>query len=91
MASKSDAVGVTQVYRWSAAPLVVGLDVGTTKVCTLIARILPEGWDVVSFATVPSRGVQRATIVDLQEATTAIANSIERAEQSAGWKCQEFG
>jgi len=84
MASKSDAVGVTQVYRWSAAPLVVGLDVGTTKVCTLIARILPEGWDVVSFATVPSRGVQRATIVDLQEATTAIANSIERAEQSAG-------
>lgn len=62
----------------------VGLDVGTTKVCTLIARVLPEGWDVVSFATVPSRGVQRATIVDLNEATAAIINSIERAEQSAG-------
>lgn len=62
----------------------VGLDVGTTKVCTLIARVLPEGWDVVSFATVPSRGVQRATIVDLDEATSAIVNSIERAEQSAG-------
>jgi len=45
---------------------------------------LPEGWDVVSFATVPSRGVQRATIVDLNEATAAIANSVERAEQSAG-------
>ncbi len=62
----------------------VGLDVGTTKVCTLIARVLPEGWDVVSFATVPSRGVQRATIVDLDEATSAIVNSIERAEQYAG-------
>lgn len=66
------------------APIVVGLDVGTTKICTLIARVLPEGWDVVSFATVPSRGVQRATIVDLNEAASAIADSVERAEQSAG-------
>ena len=71
------------LYR-STAPIVVGLDVGTTKVCTLIARVLPEGWDVVGFATVPSRGVQRATIVDLNEATAAIVNSIERAEQSSG-------
>lgn len=71
------------MYR-TTTPIVVGLDVGTTKVCTLIARVLPEGWDVVSFATVPSRGVQRATIVDLDEATSAIINSIERAEQSAG-------
>jgi len=71
------------VYR-PTAPTVVGLDVGTTKVCTLIARILPEGWDVVSFATVPSRGVQRATIVDLNEATAAIVNSVEKAEQSSG-------
>ncbi len=39
---------------------------------------------MVSFASVPSRGVQRATIVDMNEATAAIAQSIERAEQSAG-------
>lgn len=71
------------MYR-TTAPIVVGLDVGTTKVCTLIARVLPEGWDVISFATVPSRGVQRATIVDMNEATMAIINSIERAERSAG-------
>lgn len=70
------------MYR--TTPIVVGLDVGTTKVCTLIARILPEGWDVVAFATVPSRGVQRATIVDLEEATAAIISSIERAEHLAG-------
>ncbi|MCS7263208.1 MAG: cell division protein FtsA [Armatimonadetes bacterium] len=71
------------MYR-PTAPTVVGLDVGTTKVCTLVARLLPEGWDVVSFATVPSKGVQRATIVDINEAASAIANSIERAEQSSG-------
>lgn len=71
------------MYRPSA-PIVVGLDVGTTKVCTLVARVLPEGWDVVSFATVPSKGVQRAMIVDLEEASVAIASSLERAEQSAG-------
>jgi len=71
------------MYR-TTVPTVVGLDVGTTKICTLIARVLPEGWDVISFATVPSRGVQKATIVDLNEATAAIVNSIERAEQSVG-------
>lgn len=71
------------MYR-PTAPIVVGLDVGTTKVCTLVARVLPEGWDIVTFATVPSRGVQRATIVDLNEATAAIISSIEQAEQSSG-------
>jgi len=70
------------VYR--ATPTIVGLDVGTTKVCTLVARVLPEGWDIISFANVPSQGVQRATIVDIEEATAAIINSVERAEQSSG-------
>jgi len=50
----------------------------------LLQGFLPEGWDVLSFATVPSRGVQRATIVDLSEATAAIVNSVEKAEQSSG-------
>ncbi len=87
MATTGFAGGVTVVYRPTTATL-VALDVGTTKVCTLIARILPEGWDVLSFASVPSRGIQRATVVDLNEATAAIAQSLERAEQSAGMEIQ---
>lgn len=76
------------MYRSTPTATVVGLDVGTTKVCTLIARVFPEGWDTIGYASVPSRGISRATIVDLDEAAAAIANSVERAEQTAGMKVE---
>lgn len=70
------------MFWGTPATYVVGLDIGTTKVCTLIARLLPDGWDAVSFASVRSKGVQRATVVDLEEAATAVAESLERAAQT---------
>jgi len=76
------------VFWGTPATYVVGLDVGTTKVCTLIARLLPDGWDAVSFASVRSRGVQRATVVDLEEAANAVAESLDRAEQTGGVEIQ---
>jgi len=87
------------VFWGTSATYVVGLDVGTTKVCTLIARLLPEtvgsagaspsqGWETVSFASVRSRGVQRATVVDLEEAASAVAESLDRAEQTGGVEIQ---
>lgn len=80
--------GDNGVLWGTPAIYVVGLDVGTTKVGTLIARVLPDGWDTVSFSSVRSRGVQRATVVDFEEAAAAIAESLERAEQTGGAQIQ---
>ncbi len=65
--------------------IVVGIDVGTTKICTLVGRV--EGKHVIRVLGVgiePSEGVRKGNIVDLNAATQAIRRSVQRAEQTSG-------
>lgn len=65
--------------------IVVGIDVGTTKVCTLVGRV--EGEKIIRILGVgiePSEGIRKGVIVDLATATQAITRSVERAEQTSG-------
>ncbi|PKO16949.1 MAG: cell division protein FtsA [Chloroflexi bacterium HGW-Chloroflexi-10] len=66
-------------------PIVVGIDIGTTKVCTLIGRIEGErGIRVLGVGIEPSQGIRKGTIVDLAAAAQSIARSIEKAQRSSG-------
>ncbi|MEN6436660.1 MAG: cell division protein FtsA [Anaerolineaceae bacterium] len=66
-------------------PIVVGIDIGTTKICTLIARVEGEhNLRILGVGIEPSQGLRRGTIVDLQAASLAIAKSVEKAERSSG-------
>ncbi len=67
------------------APIIVGLDVGTTKICTLVARV-EEGnrLRILGVGIEPARGMRKGTVVDLQAAGAAIALSIEKAERTSG-------
>ncbi|RME70892.1 MAG: cell division protein FtsA [Chloroflexi bacterium] len=68
---------------------VVALDIGTTKVCTLVAEFDPAGEHslrIVGVGTVPSRGIRRGVVVDLGEVTAAISESIARAERTSGYE-----
>src|SRR5512147_2969893 len=65
--------------------IVVGIDIGTTKVCTLVARVEGErNLRILGVGIEPSQGIRKGTIVDLQAATQSIARSIEKAERSSG-------
>ena len=63
------------------------IDVGTTKICTLVGE-LDEGDNlrIVGVGVVPSRGMRRGMVVNVAEATEAIAGSVERAERISGHK-----
>ena len=66
-------------------PIVVGIDIGTTKVCTLVARV--EGANnlrILGVGIEPSQGIRKGNIVDLQAASQAIGRSIEKAERTSG-------
>ena len=66
---------------------IVGIDIGTTKICTLVARV--EDNDTIRIMGVgiePSRGMKRGVMVNLEEAATAIARSVERAQRSSGYE-----
>ncbi len=65
--------------------IVVGIDIGTTKVCTLVARA--EGVDKIRILGVgiePSQGIRKGVVVDLKAASQAIGRSIEKAEHTSG-------
>ncbi len=65
--------------------IVVGIDVGTTKVCTLVGRIEDEKTiRILGVGIEPSEGIKKGTIVDLVAATRAIKGSVERAESTSG-------
>ncbi len=65
--------------------IVVGIDVGTTKVCTLVGRIEDEkSIRILGVGIEPSEGIKKGTIVDLDAASQAISRSVERAESTSG-------
>ncbi|MBT3321919.1 MAG: cell division protein FtsA [Anaerolineae bacterium] len=65
--------------------IVVGIDVGTTKVCTLVGRFEGAGaLHILGVGIEPSNGIKKGVIVDLEAASRAIIRSVERAEQSSG-------
>ncbi len=64
--------------------IVVGIDVGTTKVCTLVGRMEGETLHILGSGFVPSEGIKKGVIVDLAAATQAITRSVEKAEQVSG-------
>ena len=66
-------------------PIVVGIDIGTTKVCTLVARVEGErNLRILGVGIAPSQGIRKGNIVDLAAAAQSIARSIEKAQRTSG-------
>lgn len=66
-------------------PIVVGIDVGTTKICTLVAR--EEGMGktrILGVGIEPSQGIRKGVVVDIAAASQAVSRSVEKAERTSG-------
>ncbi len=67
------------------APQYAVIDIGTTKVCTLVGQVGASGEvEVIGVGIAPSRGLQKGMVVNIDEATDAIRASIQRATRSSG-------
>ena len=65
--------------------MVVGLDLGTTKVCVVIAEVTAgDGRRVIGVGHTPSDGLHRGVVVDVQKTVQAISKAIHEAELMAG-------
>ncbi len=64
--------------------LVVGLDIGTTKVCAVVGEVTDRGLDVVGIGTSPSHGMRKGVVVNIDSTVEAIKKAIEEAELQAG-------
>jgi len=66
-------------------PIVVGIDVGTSKICTLVSRVEGERTlRILGVGIEPAQGIKKGTVVDIAAATQSIARSVEKAERSSG-------
>ena len=63
--------------------LIVGLDIGTTKVCVIVAEPTEDGVDIVGIGTHPSRGLRRGVVVDIDATVESIKRAVEEAELMA--------
>jgi cell division protein FtsA len=67
--------------------VLVGIDVGTSKVCALIGEVSRDGKvTVIGHGTVPSSGLKRGAVVNIDQTVRSIADAVERAERLSGWK-----
>ena len=65
------------------------IDVGTTKVCTLIAEVGDNGqMRIAGVGNVPSKGMHKGMVVNINEAKETIRDSVKKAEQSSGYKVE---
>ena len=65
--------------------ILVGIDVGTTKVCTLVGRVEDDkSIRILGVGIEPSEGIRKGVIVDLAAASQAITRSVKKAESTSG-------
>ncbi len=68
---------------------VVGIDVGSSKICTLVGEVRDNGeLRVVGVGLVPARGLRKGVVVNVDDTTAALAASIEEAGRSSGYKLE---
>ncbi|MGD9598926.1 MAG: cell division protein FtsA [Steroidobacteraceae bacterium] len=65
--------------------LIVGLDIGTSKVVALVGEVAPDGTiEVIGLGSQPSRGLKRGVVVNIESTVQSIQRAVEEAELMAG-------
>src|SRR4249919_3869892 len=70
--------------------LLVGLDIGTSKIVAMVAEIKPEGgFELIGMGNHPSRGLKKGVVVNIESTVNAIQRALEEAELMADCKIRE--
>jgi len=64
---------------------VVGLDIGTTKVCAIIGEVNEQGIiEIIGVGQAPSNGLHKGVVINLESTVKSITKAIEEAEMMSG-------
>ncbi len=64
--------------------IIVGLDIGTTKVCAIVGEKTKDGAEIIGVGVSPSRGLRKGVVVNIESTVDAIKKAVEEAELMAG-------
>jgi cell division protein FtsA len=68
----------------SHGEIVVGLDIGTTKVCAVVGEVSEDGITILGVGTVPCRGLRKGIVSNIDWTVRSIKEAIESAQTMAG-------
>ena len=66
--------------------IIVGLDLGTTKICILVGKLSSDGLNIVGIGEAPSNGIKKGTIVDVDATVNSIKSALDQAQIMSGYK-----
>jgi cell division protein FtsA len=70
--------------------LVVGLDIGTSKIAAIVAEIVPEGgFEIIGMGNCPAKGLKKGVVVNIETTVNAIQRALEEAELMADCKIRD--
>ena len=67
---------------------IASIDIGTSKICTVMADTDGADLRILGVGLVPSRGLQKGLVVNLNDARDSIRNSVQIAEHAAGYRLE---
>jgi len=70
--------------------LIVGLDIGTSKIVALVAEVTPEGrLNVIGIGSQESKGLKKGVVVNIQETVAAISRVVQEVELMADCRVKD--
>src|SRR5262250_3367878 len=76
---------VAGMLKRSERTLIVGLDIGTSKVVALVGEIMADGSiEIIGLGSQPSRGLKKGVVVNIESTVQSIQRAVEEAELMAG-------
>lgn len=64
--------------------LIVGLDIGTSKVCAVVGEVTERGLEVIGVGSHPSQGLRKGVVINIESTVNSIKRAVEQAELMAG-------
>ena len=64
--------------------IIVGLDIGTTKICAVVGEVRADGLEIIGMGSHPSDGLRKGVVINIENTVNSIKAAIEEAETMAG-------
>lgn len=64
--------------------IIVGLDIGTSKVCAIVGELTERGMEIIGVGSHPSQGLRKGVVINIESTVESIKKAVEEAELMAG-------
>ena len=68
--------------------IIIGLDIGTTKICAIVGEIKENGIDIIGIGTSQSKGLRKGVVINIESTVNSIKKAVDEAELMAGCEIQ---